>query len=187
MTDSPPISLTPDQEALVIDAARRNPAEFAYLYRAYVRPIYRYLYSRVGQTGDAEDLTSQVFTEALESLPRYRHRGHFIAWLFSIARHRLLNYQHRCPPEIDIEVAERQESPGLDPLSQVVKGEERSSLLKIIQSLKEEEQNLLQLRFIAEMNYAEIGALLGRSEDAVKKQVYRLLNRLESQLEASHE
>ncbi len=186
-TDSPPVVLTPDQEAQAIEAARREPAAFARLYRAYVRPIYRYLYSRVGQTGDAEDLTSQVFMEALQSLPRYRHRGYFLAWLFSIARHRLLNYQQRRPPETDIGSAERQAGPGADPLSQVIQSEERGQLLALIHGLKEEEQELLRLRFVAELSYAGMGVLLGRSEDAVKKQVYRLLARLESQLEASHD
>jgi RNA polymerase sigma factor (sigma-70 family) len=75
----------------------------------------------------------------------------------------------------------------VDPLSQVIRDEERQHLLRLIQALKEEEQDLLRLRFVAELRYVEIGALLGRSEAAVKKQVYRLLARLEIQLEAGHD
>jgi RNA polymerase sigma-70 factor (ECF subfamily) len=187
MNDSPPIALTPDQEARAIEAARRDPAAFARLYRAYVRPIYRYLYSRVGQAGDAEDLTSQVFLEALQSLSRYRHRGHFPAWLFAIARHRLLNFRYRGPLETGIEAAERRASAGPDPLVQVLRAEERDRLLALIGDLREDEQDLLRLRFTGELSFSEIGELLGRSEDAVKKQVYRLLARLESQLESDHD
>jgi RNA polymerase sigma-70 factor (ECF subfamily) len=187
LTKAPPVTLTAESEAQAIDAARRDPGAFSPLYRAYVRPIYRYLYSRVGQAGDAEDLTSQVFAEALASLPRYRHRGHFLAWLFSIARHRLLNHQYRRLPQMDLAIAEGLESPGVDPLSQVILDEERVHLLRLIKALKEEEQDLLRLRFVAELNYAEIGAVLGRSEAAVKKQMYRLLARLESQLEAGYD
>jgi RNA polymerase sigma-70 factor (ECF subfamily) len=187
LTETSPVTLTAEGEAQAIEAARGDPRAFSPLYRAYVRPVYRYLYSRLGQAGDAEDLTSQVFAEALASLPRYRHRGHFLAWLFSIARHRLLNHQHRRPLETDLAIAERLESPGVDPLSQVIRDEERQHLLRLIQALKEEEQDLLRLRFVAELRYVEIGALLGRSEAAVKKQVYRLLARLEIQLEAGHD
>ena len=187
MTETSPVILTAEREAQAIEAARRDPRAFSSLYRAYVRPIYRYLYSRLGQAGDAEDLTSQVFTEALGSLPRYRHRGHFLAWLFSIARHRLLNHQHRHPLQVDLAIAERLESPGVDPLSQLIQDEERQDLLRLIQALEDEEQDLLRLSFVAELSYAEIGALLGPSEEAVKKQVYRLLARLESQLEVGHD
>ncbi len=183
ITDPPPVALTPDQEARLIEASRQNPAAFAQLYRAYVRPIYRYLYSRLGQAGDAEDLTSQVFLEALESLPRYRHQGHFLAWLFSIAHHRLLNFQYRRPAEAGIDVVEQQAAPGKDLLAQVMHDEEKQRLLKLIQELAEKEQDLLRLRFVAELTYAEIGELFGRSEDAVKRNIYRLLARLESQLE----
>jgi RNA polymerase sigma-70 factor, ECF subfamily len=187
LTETSPVTLTAESEVQAIDAARRDPGAFSPLYRAYVRPVYRYLYSRLGQAGDAEDLTSQVFAEALASLPRYQHRGHFLAWLFSIARHRLLNHLHRRPPQMDLAIAEGLESPGVDPLSQVIQDEERGRLLRLIQALKEDEQDLLRLRFVAELNYAEIGAVLGRSEAAVKKQMYRLLARLEGQLEAGYD
>ena len=187
VAETPPVLLTSEGEAQAIEAARRDPRALSPLYRAYVRPVYRYLYSRVGNSADAEDLTSQVFTEAIESLPRYRHRGYFSAWLFSIARHRLLNFQHRCPHEANIEIAEHQVNPGEDPLGQLIQSEEIRNLLRLIQSLKEEEQDLLRLRFVAELSYAEIAALLRRSEGAVKKQVYRLLSRLESRLEVEHD
>jgi RNA polymerase sigma-70 factor (ECF subfamily) len=179
--------MSPDEEAQVIEAAKCNPKEFAQLYRAYVRPIYRYVFSRLGNSVDAEDLTSQIFIEALKDLPRYHHHGYFLAWLFSIARHRLLNFQQRHPPEANLELLDEQESPITDPLSQVIQGEERRSLLRSIRTLKEEEQDLLRLRFVADLSYAEIGLLLGRSEDAIKKQTYRLLARLENQIEASYE
>ncbi len=186
MTISPPIELSLDEQAQLIDASKRDTKAFARLYRAYVRQIYRYVLSRIGNSEDAEDLTSQIFIEALEALPRYDHHGYFLAWLFSIARHRLLNFQQRRLPEVDIDLAECHASPMLDPLTQVIQGEENRNLLQFIQALKEEEQDLLRLRFVAELGYAEIGALLRRKEDAVKKQVYRLLARLESQLEANH-
>lgn len=66
-----------EDDASLVKAARRDPAAFAALYRRHVTPVYRYLYSRVGNTADAEDLTAQVFTEALEGLGRYREVGSF--------------------------------------------------------------------------------------------------------------
>ena len=68
----------------LVQAAREDPVAFGRLYRHFVQPIYRYLYSQVGTVHDAEDLTSQTFITAYESLPRYRERGYFSAWLFRI-------------------------------------------------------------------------------------------------------
>jgi Sigma-70 region 2 len=67
-------------DGLLIEAAQQNPAAIGPIYQRYVTRVYRYLYSRVGNAPDAEDLTSQVFLEALQSLSRYRHRGNFAAW-----------------------------------------------------------------------------------------------------------
>ena len=187
ITDSLSVALTPGQEAQAVEDARRDPAAFTCLYRAYVRSIYRYLYGRLGNAEDAEDLTSQVFMEALEGLDRYRHRGYFLAWLFSIARHRLVNFYNRHPHEMDIEIDEIEENLSADSLAEAVQSEEKRNLLKLIHALKEGEQDLLRLRFVAELSFSEIGKLLGRSEEAVKKQLYRLLARLESQLEAGHD
>jgi len=68
-----------EEDASLVKAARRDPAAFAALYWRYVTPVYRYLYSRVSHAADAEDLTAQVFTEALEGLSRYREWGSFAA------------------------------------------------------------------------------------------------------------
>lgn len=187
MTDSPPLELTPDAEAQAIDAARRDRRKFAPLYRAHVHSIYRYLYSRTGSVAEAEDLTSQVFIEALGGLPRYRHQGHFPAWLFTIARRRLLNFQHRHRSETPLELAEAHAAPEADLLVTLVQNDEVSALLRRITALDSDEQDLLRLRFVAELSFAEIGALTSRSEDAIKKQTYRLLARLHSQLEAGNE
>ena len=74
--DDPDQQKSDDELAL---EARRTPAAFAALYRRYAVRVYRYLYGRVANRADAEDLTSQTFVQALEALPRYRPQGHFVA------------------------------------------------------------------------------------------------------------
>ena len=53
-------------EALLVEAARRDPEAFAALYRQYLTPLYRYLYLRSSNAHDAEDLTTQVFIDVLK-------------------------------------------------------------------------------------------------------------------------
>jgi len=187
MTHLPNTPLTPDQESRMIESARNDSSAFAPLYRFYVSPIYRYLYSRLGNASDAEDLTSQEFVEAMESLSRYHHRGYFAAWLFSIARHRLINLHRQRKFTIDIENREYQEIQAGDPLEKAIANEEKNHLLEIIDSLDEKEQELLRLRYVAGLNFAEIGVVLNRNKEAVKKQLYRLLARLASYLEADND
>ena len=175
------MALQDDTSALVA-AARAEPAAFGRLYDRYVQPIYRYIYSRVGSTHEAEDITSQTFVKAYESLKGYRERGLFSAWLFRIAQSKLNDHFRRSRREVGLEAAgeilEREDALGV-----LIRAEELSRMRSIIAHLDEEQQELIRLRYVAELSFAEIADLLGRREDAVKKSVYRLLARLKSQME----
>ena len=81
-------------------------------------------------------------------------------------------------------IREDQVDPQPDPLTQVVAAERVAELRKCIRTLAPEEQELLRLRYVADLSFAEMAELLEKSEDAVKKSVYRLLARLQSRLEA---
>ncbi len=171
-----------DDTALVI-AAQQDPAEFAAVYDRYIQPVYRYLYSRVEDAADAEDLTAQTFLAALEALPRYRHRGYLSAWLFAIARSKAMDFFRR-RPSLPLE-----EHPADQPdlLAQASRSDEIHRLAGLIRRLDSSERELIRLRFVAGLSFAEMAALLKKKEDTVKKSLYRLLARLQSQLEESHE
>jgi RNA polymerase sigma-70 factor, ECF subfamily len=176
-----------EEEAMLVKAAQADPAAFAGLYRRYVRPVYRYFYSRTGQTHEAEDLTAQTFLEALEGLKRYRPNGPFAAWLFTIARRRGIDAFRRRRPSADLDEEIRSGDNTVDPLAHVIETEEARALLRLIGQLKPSEQELLRLRFAAGLGFAEIAHLLGKRDAAVKMKFYRLLRRLESKLEKNHE
>jgi RNA polymerase sigma-70 factor (ECF subfamily) len=74
-----------------------------------------------------------------------------------------------------------------DPLYEVIQSEQMSALSKLIQSLPQEDRELLRLRFLADMSFPEIARFLHRKEEAIKKSIYRLLARLKSQVEVSNE
>ncbi len=174
-----------DEEIAWIKAAQADPTEFAPLYRHYVRRVYRYFYSRTGQAAEAEDLTSQTFLEALEGLKRYHHNGPFTAWLFTIARRRGIDHLRRRKPQTTLD--EEQSETSTDLLAQVIGEQDTACLRALIAGLKPAEQELLRLRFAAGLGFHEIGRLLGRSEASVKMSLYRLLTRLQGELETRHE
>ncbi len=165
----------------LVEHARHNPEAFAVLYRRYLTPLYRYLYRRLGNGHEAEDLTSQVFMEALDGLAanRYRKDGCFPAWLFTIARRRLADFYRQRP------TAELNDPPSPEPalLSAIEKGEDLQRLAHLLIQLGEDRQELLRLRFSAGLSFAEIARLEGRSEAAVKMSLYRTLDFLHAQWE----
>jgi RNA polymerase sigma-70 factor (ECF subfamily) len=174
------------EEINLIRAARKDPKAFDGLYLRYVEPVFRYLYSRLGNVHEAEDITAQTFLVAFESFDRFRQDGHFASWLFTIAHNKAMDHfrQRKDTTPID----EINEIPlESDPLNGVIQSEQAAALSKLIRALTEEDRELLRLRFLAAMSFPEIAHILHRNEEAVKKSVYRLLARLHDQLEVPYE
>ena len=175
------IDLTDDD---LIHRATQDRAAVSILYRRYLPRVYRYLYARVGSCSEAEDLTSQVFLAVIEGLPRYRERGHFAAWLFSIARRKAADYYRQRKPQVALDEAFNLDSTSGEPLAQAIRADEQERLGKLVTGLSEEERELLHLRFAAGLSFSEIAATTGRRESAVKMSLYRLLERIQQQMEA---
>jgi RNA polymerase sigma-70 factor (ECF subfamily) len=172
-----------DDADQLVSVAQGNPTAFGALYDRYVHAVYRYHYSRVGEAGEAEDLTAQTFLAALEALPRYRGRGQFSAWLFQIARSKAMDYFRRRRPQVSLENAEGRSNQS-DLLAQIVEGDDLRRLSRLIAGLPEPERELLRLRYVADLTFAEMASVLGKTEQSVKKSVYRLLERLHGRMEA---
>jgi RNA polymerase sigma-70 factor (ECF subfamily) len=171
-----------DDVAPLIAAALEDPAAFGRLYDRFVQRIYRYAYSRVGDAHEAQDITSQTFIAAYESLGRYREQGQFSAWLFKIARSKLNDHFRRSRREVGLEAAEiiiEWE----DSLGSLIQNEELVHLRSLIKKINDDERELIRLRYVADLSFIEMAEVLGKREDAVKKSVYRLLERLKSQME----
>ena len=170
----------PEGDALLVQEAQRQPAAFAALYRRYVGPVHRYIYSRVGSRADAEDLTAEVFAQALAALPRYRERGLFAAWLFAIARRIVAGHYRRgyARPLAPLDAAEAEAARDPDPLAVALHGEALAALADRLAALDEDAAELLRLRYAAGLTYREIGEVVGKREAAVKMAVHRLLGRL---------
>ena len=179
------MNLSPEDEAALIREAQASPDRFRPLYLQWVTPVYKYLLSRLRDPVEAEDLTSQVFLTACKQLPRYDHRGRFAAWLFTIARNKARDHYRTAGRSASLDEAEAH---GSDPdlLGQAIRSDEIRRLDVIIRALPEADLDLVRLRFTAELTYGDIGAVLGKSDEAVRKQLERLLARMQSEMEDDH-
>lgn len=167
--------------------ARDDPAAFSALYQRYATRLYHYLFGQTGNAADAEDLIAQIFSDLIGALPRYSPRGSFAAWLFTIARRRLVDLRRRDPKWLAIDDLSAFSAPEADPLAQVMDRERIGRLKKELASLAADDLELLRLRFAAELDFREIARVLGRREPAVRMAMHRLLRRLEDRLEEPHE
>ncbi|MBN1991449.1 MAG: sigma-70 family RNA polymerase sigma factor [Anaerolineae bacterium] len=176
-------------EATLIEQAKTDPEAFGQLYELHVEKIYNYIYYRVGNRHEAEDLTAKVFYRALNHIPRYKNNGApFAAWLYRIAHNLVANW-HRDHSRRQIVALENVKLAGEgqeNPYHAAERTNERELLLAAIQELPPERQQLLTLKFIQKMSNAEIGQVMGRSEGAIKSLYHRTLTSLKKLL-AEHE
>ena len=174
-------------EALLVEEARRVPAAFGVLYERYVDRIYAYIYHRVGNVQEAEDLTARTFYRALDNLHSYEDRGApFAAWLFRIAHNLMANW-HRDRSRrrfLSLDRLWSQRAENASPEAQVEQEENREALWSAINRLPEERRNLLVWKFGSQMSNLEIGELMNKSESAIKSLYFRTLAALRQDLEA---
>jgi RNA polymerase sigma factor (sigma-70 family) len=180
-----PKSLAPENPAFGVDQAgetTRATVNFSQLYRQNATRVFYYLYSRVRNLADAEDLTSQTFVTALENLPRLRDPRNFTSWAFTIARNKASDFfrQSRRRPTADYdEELDQAPAGGLSPADR----DRLRDLEGLIARLTPPEQELLRLRIVADLPFAQIAAILNQPETRIKKKYYRLLERLQAQVE----
>jgi RNA polymerase sigma-70 factor (ECF subfamily) len=163
---------------LVKRAVAGDTDAFGELYLLHIDAIYRYVYFRVGDANDAEDLTEQVFLKAWESLPGYKQRGHpFTSWLYRIAHNVVVDHHRRQKPTVSMLSPEKVdwESEHLTSLEQVIEAEEAAALGTAIAQLPEEQQQVIILRFIEGLKHAEVARIIRKSEGACRIIQHRAL------------
>jgi RNA polymerase sigma-70 factor (ECF subfamily) len=171
-----------DQEQSRIESARRDPARFADLYEDNFYRVYAYIVRRVRDRATAEDLTSEVFREALAGIAKFEWQGvPFIAWLLRIASRALADHYARNGREVSDGTFEGKTVES-DPTDL-----ERSAMLhQLVDRLPEAQYQVIHLRFVEQKSIRDIAEALGRSEGAVKQLQFRAVETLRSLLEATH-
>jgi len=168
-------------ERLQVEAARQDPARFARLYEDNFERVYAYVARRVGNREEAQDVTADVFHQALAGLPRFEWRGlPFVAWLLGIAANVLSDRRQRA--------ATRQEA-GNDDLDQIgIEDdiEQRAMLYQLVEALPDDQRRVIIRRFVAQKSLREIATELGRSEGAVKQLQLRALQNLRERIRSNH-
>lgn len=158
-----------------------DPQAFIALYDLYFARVYNYTRYRCHDRATADDLTGLVFEQALAKLASYDpQRGPFGAWLFGIARNTVNNHLRSQQSRRWLHLDNLHNCPEQDPSPEelVARQEARYELAMAIQGLSEREQDLLGLKFAANLTNRRIAEITGLSESNVGVILYRTLRKL---------
>jgi RNA polymerase sigma-70 factor (ECF subfamily) len=171
----------PDDDRALVGEAQRDPRQFTALYERYVDAVHAYVYRRVDNRADAEDITSLVFQKAFANLDRFEWRGvPFVAWLVRIAANELATRGRRSTISIaPIDAA--------DALDEDVTAEIDAAVTlgRLVRGLPNDQRLVIELRFTEDRSIADVATVIGRTEGAVKQLQHRALQTLRAALEDS--
>ncbi|HSM38033.1 MAG TPA: sigma-70 family RNA polymerase sigma factor, partial [Candidatus Limnocylindrales bacterium] len=155
---------------------------FEEIYDANVVAIYRFIHARVGNRPDAEDLTAQVFTRAVEQLDTTRDQRQIVSWLYRVSQNAIADYWrafYRLPV-----IGTEQVAPGWEPMDPAAMREtateDGSSVARVrslLDRLPDRYSRVLELRFLHRLSVAETAEKMGISHGNAKILQYRALRK----------
>src|SRR5437660_6890091 len=168
-----------------VERAKSDPAAFGELYDRYAAQIYRFVRARIRDDGLAEDITAEVFLNALRHIKGYKDQGRpFSCWLYRIAVNAVASHYRskRTPLSLDeqLDLA----APLIDPLDEVVARERLRAVWQAVDRLPAQQRAAMILKFSDDLTMEDIGAVLGKSSAAAKLLIYRAVQRLRGELAA---
>jgi len=175
-----------EEEILINKAKNSDHAAFQALYDRYVTQIYRFVFLKVGQKQDAEDITQHVFVSAWENLSSYEYRGFpFSSWLYRIASNATVDHFRIHHHTVDIEAVPEEylgsEENGESTIDTIIGIEAIKAKLA---KLEPDQQNVLIMKFVEDKSNKEIADALQKTEGAIRVIQHRALKQLKTLIDA---
>lgn len=175
-----------DFRELIVKAKDGDRGAFSAIYEECFTPIFRYIYLRVKNRTEAEDLAQTVFLKAFQSLPGFREQGRpFLAYLFTIARNAVIDFwrvnKKNAVDDPDQALLVTADPKG-DPVSRIDEKHAAEMVKQTMKNLTPDQEEVLSLKFMSELSYQEIAKIIGKSEEAVRQLQCRGLKALRKHL-----
>jgi RNA polymerase sigma-70 factor (ECF subfamily) len=154
---------------------------FGILYEHYLDAIYRYIFFRIGNAAEAEDLTEEVFVSAWKNVDTFEPGSErsFAAWLYRIARNLVIDhYRKRRPENWSAERFATLDTGSLSLDEVTHRRQDEIRLAQAVQRLEDVEQEVIILRFVEGLSHREIASIIDKSEGASRVIQYRALSNL---------
>jgi RNA polymerase sigma-70 factor, ECF subfamily len=168
------------EEARLVDEAKAgDPEAFAKLYDAYIERVTRYVYFRVSEPIDTEDLVAQVFLKAWENLDRYKMGSSpFVAWLYTIARNLVIDHYRTKKAVLPLEEAMAFPSDMEMPDEEAQTRFDLQAMRDALQFLTSDQQQALILKYIAGLPNDSIAKIMNKQEGTIRGLQMRALQTL---------
>jgi RNA polymerase sigma-70 factor (ECF subfamily) len=179
-----------DDTRLIRAAQGGDMQAYEELVRRYQDLAFRCAFLVVGNAEDANDVTQDAFVRAFAALPRFRADAAIRPWLLAIVSNQARNHRRSRRRREGLALRAGEEAPRQDvpsPEESVLGRERRAELLAAIEGLREEDRQVITLRWFAELTEAEMAALLQRPSGTIKSRLSRAMRRLRAALAADEE
>lgn len=171
------------QELQEIELAKHNPEKFAVLYERYFKSIFLFVFKRTNDEDISADITSQVFLKALINISKYQFKGvPFSAWLYRIAFNEINLYFRNNKSSRFVNIDENGILNILVEVKENDSTELQHKIMNAVKKLNLKELQLIELRFFEKHSFAEVGIIVGTTENNAKVKVYRILDKLKKMM-----
>ena len=159
-----------NEEQLVEKAKNGNQHAFTQLYDQHFDKIFRYIYVRLKNQAESEDLTQEVFIKAINAIGSYKYEGApFASWLFRIAHNQVIDFVRKRDKQKTAPLDEALNYAGNeDPVASTEYRLDVAELIEAIGQLPPAQREVVSLRFIADLPIAEVAKILGKSQGTIK-------------------
>ena len=157
---------------------------FEELYEYFFPRVYNFVYARLKNSADADDVTSTTFLKMNENLESYNpERAAFSTWLFRIANNAIIDHTRHIERSQESEWEDFFDpaAPENDePEHRMMRSEASRELLAAIDKLNERERRIIELRYWGEQDTRTIAELLSMNESNVRVTLHRTLEKLKN-------
>ena len=167
-------------DVVLIRDSETNVDAFSETYRRYFPRLFAYVYARVGQVHLAEDLVADVFERAYAKADSLRSKDAYSTWLFTIARNAIISHARKRSREtlVDPDVMSDISPSTASVETEILAREEQSAVARLVREFPQREQDIISLKFDAELTNQQIAQIMDLSEPNVRVIIFRTLRKL---------
>lgn len=167
-----------DSDEALLAASLSDAEAFAVLVGRYERKVYGLLWRLCSRPSEIDDLYQQVWIKTWGARVRFEGRSKFSTWLYAIALNQVREWRRKQRPQVDIDNLPEAASPQPSALDRLLGRERRGELDAQMACLSDGDREILSLRYLQDLDYAEIAALKRSSLAQTRLRAFRALQRL---------
>ena len=170
-----------------VDDAARRLDQFAEKYQQFFPRVFAYVYGRIHNVHQTEDLVSEVFERAFLKMGSLRNDEAFATWLFTIARNLVTSQARKRGREsiVDPDILKSVVATSMSVENEVLVREEVAAVVECLKKFPQREQDIVSLKFDAELTNGQIAQVMGLSEANVRVILFRTLRKLREMMKSS--